>query len=111
LHVDGQILAWDFTDSSYRPSIELKATHTIICSIEFLSNNNIFNNASATVNTKSQLLAVGTDAGTLHVFELPPNLSRPVNKEEWIMQSFIDKEVNRMDYVKEIILPPENGKK
>lgn len=81
---DGAILVWDFTDSSYKHSIELKATHTIISSMQFLVSNN--------PNSKQQLLAVGTNHGVLHVFEVPPSLARIVHKEEIIMQTFIDRE-------------------
>ena len=44
--------------------------------------------------TKQQLLAVGTDHGVLHIFEIPPSLTKMVNKEEAIMQAFIDREFN-----------------
>jgi len=44
--------------------------------------------------TKQQLLAVGTDHGVLHIFEIPPSLTKMVNKEETIMQAFIDREFN-----------------
>lgn len=81
---DGQILVWDFTDSSFRPSIELKATHSKITSMEFLS--------SATAS-RLQLLAVGDDVGTLHIFEVPRNLTRPVHKEDTIMAKFLEREL------------------
>ena len=81
---DGQILVWDFTDSSFRPSIELKATHSKIASMEFLA---------STTASRHQLLAVGDDLGTLHIFEVPRNLTRPVHKEESIMQKFLEREL------------------
>ncbi len=80
---DGQVLVWDFTDSSFRFSIELKATHSKISSMEFL------NSAS---NSRYQLLAVGDDLGTLHIFEVPRNLTRPVHNELQIMQKFLERE-------------------
>ena len=81
---DGQILVWDFTDSSFRPSIELKATHSKIASMEFLS---------SSTTSRQQLLAVGDDLGTLHIFEVPRNLTRPVHKEESIMFKFLEREL------------------
>jgi len=88
---DGHLLAWDFTDSSYRPSVELKATHARITSMEFLT--------SANANTRQQLLAIGDETGTLHVLEIPRNLVRHVPKEEAIMHAFIDREFQKQDYL------------
>lgn len=47
---------------------------------------------SSATNSRQQLLAAGDDAGTLHIFEMPRNLVRPVHKEELIMQQFLDRE-------------------
>jgi hypothetical protein len=88
---DGQILVWDFTDSSFRPSIELKATHSKIASMEFLPNPTAASNAAGA--SRHQLLAVGDDLGTLHIFEAPRNLTRPVHKEESIMAKFLEREL------------------
>lgn len=98
---DGSMLAWDFTDSSYRPSIELKATHSRITSLEFLTGN-----AS---NARQQLLAVGDESGTLHICEMPRNLSRPLQKEENMMSKFLDRELTRMRYVREITSTVSGG--
>jgi hypothetical protein len=89
---DGEIMAWDFTDSSYRPSIELKATPARITSLEFMS---------TTMSARHQLLAVGVDIGTLHVYELPRNLARPVANEEQVMRRFLEGEMTTMGYLKE----------
>ena len=77
-------MVWDFTDSSYRPSIELKATHTRITSMEFLV---------SSMSSRQQLLAVGDESGTLHIVEMPRNVMRPVHREESIMKKFIDGEL------------------
>jgi dynein intermediate chain 3, axonemal len=87
---DGALMAWDFTDSSYRPSIELKATHTRITSMEFLNSST---GATATMFSRQQLLAVGDEGGTLHIFEVPRNITRPVHNEEDIMRKFLDREL------------------
>mmetsp|Transcript_17406 Transcript_17406/g.18148 ORF Transcript_17406/g.18148 Transcript_17406/m.18148 type:complete len:887 (+) Transcript_17406:60-2720(+) len=89
---DGSLMAWDFTDSSYRPSVEMKATHTKITSMEFLSSN---------INSRQQLLAVGDESGTLHIFEIPRNITRSVHREEAIMSKFLDRELKRLNYLKE----------
>jgi hypothetical protein len=89
---DGEMMVWDFTDSSYRPSIELKATPSKITTMEFLI---------SPPNAKHQLLAVGVDIGTLHVFELPRNLAKRVPNEETIMKRFLERELNTMAYLKE----------
>ncbi|CAE7459053.1 DNAI3, partial [Symbiodinium microadriaticum] len=95
---DGSLMAWDFTDSSYRPSIELKATHTRITSMEFLNSTNTI---SSTMVSRQQLLAVGDEGGTLHIFEMPRNITRPVPNEESIMRRFLDRELKRLNYIKE----------
>lgn len=98
---------WDFTDSSYRPSLELSVTHTKITSMEFLTaasaaglaaggsaasaNTTLSNTAGGAL--KQQLLAIGDDSGTLHIFELSRNLTRPVHKEESVMATFLDREL------------------
>jgi len=89
---DGHIMAWDFTDSSFRPSIELKATHAKITSMEFLQ---------SSANARQQLLSIGDETGTLHVFEMPRNLIRPVHKEETVMSLFLEREKQRLYYIKE----------
>ena len=88
----GHLQIWDFTDTSTRPSAELKATHAKITSMEFMD-------SAEKANTNQQLLAIGDDAGTLHVFELPRNLIRPVPKEEAIMQAFMNREWERLQYM------------
>ncbi|CAM9257627.1 unnamed protein product, partial [Ectocarpus fasciculatus] len=82
--MDGSLLVWDFTDSSVRPSSDLKAMHTQITSMEFLRGH---------ATQRQQLLAVGDETGTLHIFELPRNVAKPIHREESVMKKFIDREV------------------
>lgn len=91
---DGQILVWDFTDSSFRPSIELKATHSKITSLELLNSN--------MQSSRLQMMAVGDESGTLHIFEMPRNLIKPVHKEEYVMQKFLERELQRNDLAEEM---------
>lgn len=79
-------MAWDFTDSSYKPSIPLKATQARITSMQFLSDEN---------KNRMQLLAAGDETGTLHIFELTRALQRPIHNEEAIMEKFLDRELQR----------------
>lgn len=79
------MLAWDFTDSSFHPSIELKATTPArLTSMEFLV---------SSAASRQQLLAAGDDMGTLHIFEMPRNLVKAVHREEDFMKSFLDREI------------------
>jgi WD40 repeat protein len=83
---DGSLQIWDFTDSSYRPSVELKAAHTRVTSMEFLR-------PSGMTPPRQQLLAIGDQSGTLHVFEIPRALIRPAHNERQLMVSLIDREM------------------
>jgi WD40 repeat protein len=92
----GHLQIWDFTDTSTRPSAELKATHARITSMEFMGG------AAENANTNQQLLAIGDEQGTLHVFEMPRNLIRPVPKEKSLMAAFMAREWERIEYVRHI---------
>jgi hypothetical protein len=83
---DGNILVWDFTDSSFHPSIELKAAHAKITSMEIYT------------SSRHQMLAVGDEMGTLHIFEMPRNLTKPVHKEESMMMKFLERELQVLLY-------------
>jgi hypothetical protein len=83
-YIAGNVMVWDFTDTSFRPSIVLKAAHFRITSMEFLK--------SSSSTAKQQLLAAGDESGTLHVFEMPKSLVKPAHKEAIIMSAFLDRE-------------------
>ena len=83
---DGQVMAWDFTDMSYKPSLPLKATQARITSMQYLLDEN---------RSRQQLLAVGDETGTLHIFELPRLLHRAVHSEEAVMDKFLERELQR----------------
>ena len=91
----GHLQIWDFTDTSTRPSAELKATHARITSMEFMG-------SAENANTNQQLLAIGDEQGTLHVYEMPRNLVRPVPKEKSLMEAFMTREWERIEYVRNI---------
>jgi WD40 repeat protein len=87
---DGCIDVWDFSDSSYKPSTTLETTPSRITSMEFLT--------GKTANKKTQLLAVGDEQGSLHVFEMQRNLWRPLVKERTIMANFLAREIRRKEF-------------
>jgi hypothetical protein len=93
----GHLQTWDFSDSSSKPSLELKATHEHICSMEFMPG----------ANSRQQLLAIGDEVGTLHVYELPRGLIRSVPREQEIMQAFLDREWAHIQYLADV--PPVPG--
>ena len=64
---DGQIDAWDLTDSSFAPVMVLQGAPTSITSMSFLP---------TYPNQKQQLLATGDNQGNLHLFEVPRTLAR-----------------------------------
>ena len=95
---DGHMFAWDFTDSSYRASIDLHVSHTKVTSMEFLISGNQLGGSSASAaaaaqaGNRQQLMAIGDESGTLHIFEVPRNLARQVHQEEKIMGAFLERE-------------------
>ena len=48
---------------------------------------------NSSASSRQQLLAVGDEVGTLHIFEVPRNLSKPVHKEESLMLKFLEREL------------------
>lgn len=88
---DGGVDVWDLTDSSYTPSVSLAVSATRITSMEFLP--------SPQKSLSSQLLAVGDSNGNLHIFDMPRNLWRAQPNEKSLMGNFIEREVNRVEYV------------
>jgi dynein intermediate chain 3, axonemal len=88
----GHFQVWDFTDSSNKPSVVLKATHEKIVSMEFMPS----------TNTRQQLVAIGDEVGTLHIYEMPRSLIRPVPREEEIMTHFLSREWERIEYLEAI---------
>ncbi|GMI04564.1 hypothetical protein TrLO_g114 [Triparma laevis f. longispina] len=87
---DGCVDVWDFTDSSYKPSATLMTTPSRITSMEFLT--------GKTATAKQQLLAIGDVVGSLHVFDVPRNLWKPVTNERNIIHNFFNREIKRMDF-------------
>jgi WD40 repeat protein len=89
---DGCVDVWDFTDSSSRPSATLMTTPSRITSMSFLTG------PMADKNKGQQQLAIGDVVGSLHVFDVPRNLWKPVTNEKSIMSNFILREIKRMGF-------------
>ena len=45
-----------------------------------------------------QFIAAGDDEGTLHIFEVPKNLTKPVRNEKVIVSNFFEREIKRIYY-------------
>ena len=61
--------------------------------------------------SRQQLVAIGDDVGTTHVYELPRTLCRPVANEEKLMRAFLDKEWARIEYLEQVPIVPGFDKK
>ena len=81
---DGSIDVWDFTDTCYNPYTTLTLIPNRITSMEFLS-----------IEGKNQMLAVGSNIGSLKVFEVPQNLAWKHPKEMASMKTFFAREAAR----------------
>jgi len=90
---DGTADVWDLTDQSHKPSATMSVASAAITSMRFRSA------AGAGGAAARQLLAVGDEAGNLHVLDIPRNLRRRVPNEEQTMRAFFEREVLRVEYV------------
>ena len=88
---DGRIDVWDLMDRSHEPSLEHNVAPVAVTSMEFWSD----------PSGNLQLLAVGDGQGTLHVLEVPRNLRRPFTNEQGLVLALLDREVARVDYMRE----------
>jgi len=88
---DGGIEIWDLMDRSHEASLDHNVSPVAVTSMEF------WYDATSSV----QLLAVGDAQGTLHVLEIPRNLRRAFPNEEGLVLSLLDREVGRVEYMRE----------
>ncbi|CAM9222449.1 unnamed protein product [Ectocarpus fasciculatus] len=101
--VDGSMDVWDFTDSSFTPSVTLMSSPSRITSMEFLKPKGV----GGAAKLKQQLLTVGDAAGNLHVYDVPQNLWRPLANERAIMSYFLEREIKV--FMEDLsIVAPEN---
>jgi WD40 repeat protein len=101
---DGSVSVWDLTDSSSHPSLELQASHSPISSAQFLEPKR-----SRTQGVKKQLLATGDSVGTLHIYDIPTHLSRPLHNEFLLVKSFFHAQKVKLNYDGELDLVRSHG--
>ena len=80
---------WDLLDRSHEASMVATVSSSSITSLKFYEKG----------SSSYQLLAAGDSMGKLHILELPRNLWRPIVNEREIMQSFCERELDRVQYV------------
>ncbi|KAJ3109442.1 WD repeat-containing protein 63 [Phlyctochytrium planicorne] len=87
---NGQIEVWDLLDRSHLPS-----------TVQNVSSIAVSNIAIHQYPGKSgfQFIAAGDDEGTLHILEVPRNLSKPNKNEQSFVRAFFEREVRRIGYV------------
>lgn len=91
---DGVLQAWDLLgrNSVTEPTDSVPINNTPLTSLAFSLNKS---------SVKSpQVLAVGDEAGTLHILQLPLQLWRPVPNEKALVEGMLEREVSRVAYCK-----------
>ncbi|KAJ3331023.1 WD repeat-containing protein 63 [Blyttiomyces sp. JEL0837] len=87
---DGTVEVWDLLDRSHLPT-----------TVQNVSSVGISYMAIHQYPGKGgyQFVAAGDDEGTLHILEIPRNLSKASKNERSIVKAFFDREVKRIHYV------------
>jgi len=87
---------WDFYDESYKPSMPLNIATSAITFFKF----QLLQGPKD--KKQSQFMAYGDETeGTLFLYEVPPNLSKPFENEEETIANFWEKEIQKSRYVKD----------
>lgn len=87
---DGSVDVWDLLDKTHEPSLTQSVSPAPITNIYPYQ-----------VTQKQQLLAVGDNAGTLHILEIPWSLRQSTPGEMNGMANYIEREVKRRAFVVE----------
>ena len=85
---DGTIDVWDFSQSSYSPSLVI-SVKKIITSMKILRN----------FESDGYFLIVGDNTGSVNVFLLPESLTIPLAKEIEMMEEFLKRETESHDNI------------
>ncbi|BFY99788.1 hypothetical protein BsWGS_02828 [Bradybaena similaris] len=88
--VDGSIDVWDLLDKTHEPTLTQNVSPTAITQIYPYQ-----------VTQKQQLIAVGDNAGTLHILEIPWSLRQATPNELNGVANYIAREVKRRAFVVE----------
>ncbi|KND04124.1 uncharacterized protein SPPG_01562 [Spizellomyces punctatus DAOM BR117] len=90
---DGTIEVWDLLDRSHSASSVQNISGSAISYLAVRQ----YPGKSLTHN---QFIAAGDDEGTLHILEVPRNLTKPSKNEKAFVRAFFDREVRRLGYVR-----------
>lgn len=86
---DGSVDIWDLLDRSHEASLQHNVGPAAVTALEFWGDG----------SPNLQLLAVGDQQGTLHVFEIPRNLRRPLPNEGALVDALLKRELARVGYM------------
>jgi WD40 repeat protein len=93
---DGTVHFWDLLDQSHRPTAVQSVSSNAISSLRFCPPAHSL-----------QYLAAADSQGDLHILEIPRNLRRKLAGEEELMSHFYQREVDRVNYYRNLTpLPP-----
>ncbi|KAL1022761.1 hypothetical protein UPYG_G00031960 [Umbra pygmaea] len=84
---DGNIEVWDLLEKTHEPSQTQNITDTQITCIK-----------PWVISSKQHLLAVSDHLGSLHILEIPWTLRRPSRNEKLSVDTYFEKEVDRLVY-------------
>ncbi|KAK3092104.1 hypothetical protein FSP39_025223 [Pinctada imbricata] len=85
---DGTVDVWDILDKTHEPTLSQSITSAPITQLYPFP-----------VSQKQHLLAVGDDAGTLHILEIPWSLRQPTPNEITGVSNYFEREVKRRTFV------------
>lgn len=86
--IDGSVDVWDILDKTHEPSLTQSVSPVQITTI-----------FPYPVSQKQHLLAVGDNAGTLHILEIPWSLRQPTPNELASVSNYVEREVKRRTFV------------
>ncbi|KAJ3141403.1 WD repeat-containing protein 63 [Physocladia obscura] len=89
---DGTIDVWDFLDSTYQPAT---CQNVASVGISYMTVKQYPGKGGL------QFVSAADDAGTLHILEVPKNLTKPIKNEKQLTRAFFDREVKRLTYAYE----------
>ena len=82
---NGTIDIWDFMDQSHKWTMQYSVTSIGLSCMKFHENN-------------PNIMAVGSQEGTLHILELPFTLVRKIGDEDKSMNEFWNREIESVAY-------------
>ncbi|RKO93616.1 WD40-repeat-containing domain protein, partial [Blyttiomyces helicus] len=91
---DGTIEIWDLLDRSHVPTTTQNISSIAISYMAIRQ-------YSGKSQLQHQFIAAGDDEGTLHILEVPRNLTKASKNEKSFVRAFFDREVRRLNYVQE----------